>query len=212
MGRAVCILYGASNDLYRRRHWLRLRSVWHRVLWRGRVWIRGCVVSNKAIATSAPLPKRPRVVVQPAASTKLKAEPVERVARLVCDSHCHALAAAAEEEEEAHDVSGVCLISAGESDWSVAAAAEGRRGGSGRKYAIGVHPWYAHTQDDGWEDRLRSALDNDANAIVGETGLDRARLEECPWEGQVHAFTTQLRLASELRGRSSSTASAPTAR
>ena len=153
---------------------------------------------TKAIATSAPLPKRPRVVVQPAASTKLKAEPVEPLPALY-DSHCHALAAAAEDEEEAHDVSGVCLISAGESDWSVAAAAEGRRGGSGRKYAIGVHPWYAHTQDDGWEDRLRSALDSDANAIVGETGLDRARLEECPWEGQLHAFTTQLRLASELK-------------
>ena len=55
-----------------------------------------------------------------------------------------------------------------------------------------------HTQQEGWEARLRDALCAQPQACVGECGLDRARLDS-PWEMQLHAFSTQLHLAAELR-------------
>ena len=45
---------------------------------------------------------------------------------------------------------------------------------------------------------MRSALVSQPSAAVGESGLDRVRLDT-PWEAQLSAFALHVRLASELR-------------
>ena len=68
---------------------------------------------------------------------------------------------------------GVCLVSSGEADWApVEAAAR-----TGARHALGVHPWQAHEQREGWGGRLREELLRQPTAAVGEAGLDRARRE-----------------------------------
>ena len=38
----------------------------------------------------------------------------------------------------------------------------------------GVHPWFAHKVEQGWEDRLRARLKANPLALLGECGLDKA--------------------------------------
>ena len=61
-----------------------------------------------------------------------------------------------------------------------------------------MHPWFVHSQTSGWEQRLRQHLLARPDAMVGEAGVDKARLD-APWEAQVHACAAQLDLAAELR-------------
>ena len=126
----------------------------------------------------------------------------------IFDSHTHAIG-------EARALlagpapAGVCLMSVGESEWpavlqaaAVAAAIQTTAAATEvtgtTRVAMGVHPWYVHAQTDGWPERLRTLLLREPGAVVGETGLDRARLDST-WDAQLVAFRTQLRLAAELR-------------
>jgi len=126
----------------------------------------------------------------------------------IFDSHTHAIG-------EARALlagpapAGVCLMSVGEAEWPAmlqaaadaaalqptAAAAEVT---GTTRVAMGVHPWYVDAQTDGWPERLRASLLREPGAVVGEAGLDRARLDSS-WDAQLVAFRTQLRLAAELR-------------
>ena len=58
----------------------------------------------------------------------------------------------------------------------------------------GVHPWYVEGWNDSVCDDLRSYLDADPKAGVGEIGLDHAKPEPIL---QAEAFTKQLMVASE---------------
>ena len=127
--------------------------------------------------------------------------PAEAHDTLIFDSHSHA-ASEASALLSARIAGSLCLVSAGETEWetTAAAAAEAAAGGSDRdiRYALGVHPWYVHEQRSGWEDRLRTALQASSDAIVGECGLDRVRLD-APLDAQLKALSAQLHLATELR-------------
>ena len=68
--------------------------------------------------------------------------------------------------------------------------------------AFGVHPWQAHTAKDGWDHRLRAALEASPGSFVGESGLDKAARTPdtgvCEWDAQLAVFETSLKLAAEL--------------
>ena len=182
-----------------------------------------------AIATGAAPPKRPRLatmsdsanekeaVAEAAADAVAEAMPVRNaaahaqtdaiegdvdtgLAAAILDSHCHAVGEGGAPLDSRLG-GGVCLISTGEPEWAAAAAAVagGDQGDEVRGYyALGVHPWYVHNQLSGWSARLREALVSQPAAMVGEAGIDRFRLDT-PLPDQMDAFTTQLRLAAELR-------------
>jgi TatD DNase family protein len=63
--------------------------------------------------------------------------------------------------------------------------------------AFGIHPWHAHTATPGWQERLRSLLENHPQASIGECGLD-TWISEPSMEIQQPVFLDQLRLAREL--------------
>jgi TatD DNase family protein len=64
--------------------------------------------------------------------------------------------------------------------------------------AFGIHPWRAHTAEEGWRERLACLLDKHPQASIGECGLDRW-VSSPPMEIQEPVFTDQLRLAREMR-------------
>lgn len=63
--------------------------------------------------------------------------------------------------------------------------------------AFGIHPWHAHTAQDGWQTRLRGLLEKHPQASIGECGLDQW-VTEPALEIQRPVFTGQLRIAREL--------------
>lgn len=63
--------------------------------------------------------------------------------------------------------------------------------------AYGIHPWFAHTVKDGWEDRLRERLADDPNATVGEIGVD-GWVEGPGLEVQGVVFMKQAEIAAEF--------------
>ena len=75
----------------------------------------------------------------------------------------------------------------------------------------GLHPWWAHEHPpptpanvgSGWMAQLRTALENDPSACLGEIGLDGQwvppGLHEVQYQQQLVAFRQQLQLAVELR-------------
>lgn len=167
-----------------------------------------------AISRDEGVPKRPRLdsgkeIVLDTSATEEGAQEVEEAeavslvadaAPVPYDSHCHA---AAEAEalltvSEGGGEGSVCLVSIGEAVWAATTAASRSAGALQVPYALGVHPWNVHEQLEGWADRLRAALLAQPEAMVGECGLDRARLDTA-WGVQLLAFRTQLRLAAELR-------------
>jgi len=60
--------------------------------------------------------------------------------------------------------------------------------------AIGIHPWYAHTATEGWQDRLSAILECHAAASIGECGLDKW-IDSPSIEVQMPVFLDQLRIA-----------------
>jgi TatD DNase family protein len=60
--------------------------------------------------------------------------------------------------------------------------------------AYGVHPWFAHTVKEGWQDRLRDILSEDPLATVGEIGLD-GWVESPTMEIQQPVFQDQVKIA-----------------
>lgn len=63
--------------------------------------------------------------------------------------------------------------------------------------AFGIHPWHAHTAEDGWQERLRELLEKHPQASIGECGLDQW-VSQPALEIQRPAFMDQLRIAREM--------------
>ncbi len=64
--------------------------------------------------------------------------------------------------------------------------------------AYGVHPWFADTVSEGWEDRLRQLLRSDLRASLGEVGVD-AWVEKPAMAVQREVFLKQVALAVEFK-------------
>lgn len=90
-----------------------------------------------------------------------------------------------------------CVVNATrEEDW--AAVSELARGFPGYIVpAFGIHPWFAGTAREGWEDRLRGLLKRDAGATVGEIGLD-GWVDSPAMEVQQEVFLKQVGIAREF--------------
>ena len=121
---------------------------------------------------------------------------MEAAALALYDSHSHALDSTPGAPEGVSTSSGTCLMSTGEADWP-ALLAGADADGTPTRIALGTHPWFVHEQREGWQGRLRAALLARPDALVGETGIDRAR-RDAPWEAQLEAFACQLRMGAEL--------------
>src|SRR5262249_16210302 len=63
--------------------------------------------------------------------------------------------------------------------------------------SFGLHPWYVGSRSPGWLDKWRGEVGGDANAGVGEIGLDRW-IEGHDPQVQAEVFLPQLALAAEL--------------
>lgn len=90
-----------------------------------------------------------------------------------------------------------CLVNATrEDDWEAVAALA--REFPGFVFpAYGIHPWYADTAAEGWEERLRERLLADPKASVGEVGVD-GWVEAPGREVQLPVFVQQAEIAAEL--------------
>jgi TatD DNase family protein len=62
--------------------------------------------------------------------------------------------------------------------------------------AYGIHPWFADTAEEGWEDRLRERLLADPQATVGEVGVD-GWVESPTMDMQYRVFVKQAEIAAE---------------
>lgn len=63
--------------------------------------------------------------------------------------------------------------------------------------AYGVHPWFADTISEGWEDRLRKLLCDNEHATVGEVGVD-GWVSAPDLEVQRVVFAKQVAIATDL--------------
>jgi TatD DNase family protein len=63
--------------------------------------------------------------------------------------------------------------------------------------AYGIHPWFAHTASDAWEQRLRARLENNPKASVGECGLDRW-VKAPAIDVQFEVFLKQVEIAADM--------------
>lgn len=63
--------------------------------------------------------------------------------------------------------------------------------------AFGIHPWHAHTAEEGWQQRLAELLQKHPHASIGECGLDQW-ISSPPIDIQRPVFLDQLRLAREM--------------
>ena len=132
------------------------------------------------------------------------------------DSHCHA-GATKSSLKHVHKVAcGMAVMGTSEDDWEIVEEActlyNGSRArarpsssssSSARAVACyGVHPWFAHKVEQGWEDRLRARLKANPLALLGECGLDKAaRTPETgknEYKLQIEVFKTQIAMAAEL--------------
>lgn len=64
--------------------------------------------------------------------------------------------------------------------------------------AFGLHPWYLRSVPPDWYELLTDFLRRFPNALVGETGLDKARRPYIPPEYQKEIFLRQCHLAQDL--------------
>ena len=67
---------------------------------------------------------------------------------------------------------------------------------SGGFYSVGMHPWYIEVDYGVQSEKLKNAAALDAVLAIGETGLDK--ICNTNWQLQMHAFSTQIQLASAL--------------
>ena len=88
-----------------------------------------------------------------------------------------------------------CVVnSTRESDWESVLAITTP---PGRHAALGIHPWFAHTATNGWQERLHARLREHPDASVGECGLD-GKTSSSPIVTQRQILTGHLDLAREL--------------
>jgi TatD DNase family protein len=99
-------------------------------------------------------------------------------------------------EMRAAGITGCVVNATREADWE--AVAELAREFPGFVFpAYGIHPWYADTAEEGWEERLRRRLEEEPLATIGECGLDG-------WVGspsldvQMPVFMKQVEIAAEM--------------
>lgn len=97
---------------------------------------------------------------------------------------------------KAAGISGCVTNATREDDWDEVAALARRFPGFVIP-AYGIHPWFADTAEDGWEDRLRKRLENDPQATVGEVGVD-GWVDSPAMEVQYPVFLKQAQIAAEL--------------
>ncbi|MFM2199732.1 MAG: hypothetical protein RLZZ505_3164 [Verrucomicrobiota bacterium] len=90
-----------------------------------------------------------------------------------------------------------CVVNATqENDWEAVAALA--REFPGYVFpAYGIHPWYADTAAEGWEERLRERLLADPFASVGEVGVD-GWVDSPGIDLQMPLFVKQAEIAAEL--------------
>lgn len=96
----------------------------------------------------------------------------------------------------AADIEGCVVNATQESDWQAAHQLAVRFPNFIRP-AYGIHPWFADTATDGWDERLRQRLLAESHASIGEAGVDG-------WAGkpemdiQRRVFMRQVDMAAEL--------------
>lgn len=90
-----------------------------------------------------------------------------------------------------------CVVNATrEADWDTVAALA--REFPGYVFpAYGIHPWFADTAAEGWEERLRERLAADPLASIGEVGVD-GWVDSPGMETQLPVFVKQAVIAAEL--------------
>jgi TatD DNase family protein len=99
-------------------------------------------------------------------------------------------------EMKAAGISGCVVNATREADWADVAALA--REFPGFVFpAYGIHPWFADTAEDGWEDRLREMLVEDPSATVGEVGVD-GWVDSPGMDVQLEVFVKQAEIAAEL--------------
>lgn len=97
---------------------------------------------------------------------------------------------------QAAGITGCVVNATREDDWEAVAALA--REFPGFVFpAYGIHPWFADTAEEGWEDRLRERLLFDPAASVGEVGVD-GWVESPPMEVQIGVFVKQAEIAAEM--------------
>lgn len=62
--------------------------------------------------------------------------------------------------------------------------------------AFGLHPWYATSVKDGWQNRLTEKLQKFPHALIGECGLDGLKPEI---EKQKNLFAEQVKMANQFK-------------
>lgn len=81
-----------------------------------------------------------------------------------------------------------------EGDWADALCAATP---NGRHAALGIHPWFVETVENGWQNRLTEILKMHPAATIGECGLD-SKCTTSKIESQIPVLEFQLRLARNL--------------
>lgn len=117
------------------------------------------------------------------------------------DSHCHVGSDREQLGLLPRVKCSMLVFGTSEADWpGVQSACSSARSSAP---GFGLHPWYAHSAQEGWLDRLRALLEAQPRALVGEIGLDKVyrtkETRKCEFQAQLAVFEAQLRLAHALR-------------
>ena len=93
-------------------------------------------------------------------------------------------------------VSGFVCISAHENDWSQVIKIA-RMFPQNVVPALGIHPWYAESCSDNWDNKLETFLQKHPTAAIGECGIDRHK--NIAPDLQEKIFIKQIEIAQDLQ-------------
>ena len=99
-------------------------------------------------------------------------------------------------EMQSAGITGCVANATREDDWDAVAALAREFPGTVFP-AYGIHPWFADTAAEGWEERLRERLAADPLASIGEVGVD-GWVDSPGMETQLPVFVKQAVIAAEL--------------